>query len=397
MKIGIVVGEESGDMLGAGLIRALKQHLPHLKTVGIGGERMIAQGFQSLFPQERLAVMGFVEPLKRLPELLNIRRSLLHYFLRSRVDIFIGIDSPDFNLTLEKNLKKAGIKTVHYVSPSVWAWRQGRVKKIAMAVDLVLTLFPFEAQFYHQHEVPVRFVGHPMADRFPIAPDPVAPQSPLFARGEVQTGRPIIALLPGSRHGEVKLLGPIFWQLASQLLAVKPGIQFVVAAANAARKQQIEQQLMAVRQRLDISVGGSALSSMPPITVIEGHSHAIMAAADVVVMASGTTTLEAMLLKKPMVVTYKMAPVSAWIIARLLKSQYVALPNLLANRPLVPELLQDRATPDNIAAEVLNFLDHPEKVAHLSDYFYNIHRQLRCHADQRAAQAVLSLCPPHTG
>ena len=378
MKIGIVVGEASGDILGAGLIRALKDRLPNLEAVGIGGERMLAEGFHSLFPQERLAVMGFVEPLKRLPELLTMRRSLRRYFLENPVDVFIGIDSPDFNLTLEQQLKKAGIKTVHYVSPSVWAWRQGRIKKIAAAVDLVLTLFPFEARFYREHNVPVKFVGHPLADQLPLVPDERSAKAWLLDQSAVPPEKTVIALLPGSRRGEVKLLGPIFWQFAHQLSGIKTDVHFVVAAANALRKQQIEQQLM-------------ELSAKLPITVIEGQSHRVMAAADMVVMASGTVTLEAMLLKKPMIVTYKMAPLSAWIIGRLLTSKYVALPNLLADKRLVPELLQDQATPENITAEVLNLLDNPDKAKALSDYFCDIHRQLQCDADQQAAEAVLSL------
>ena len=380
MKIGIVVGEASGDILGAGLIRALQDHFPNLQTVGIGGERMIAEGFQSLFPQERLSVMGFVEPLKRLPELLKIRRSLLDYFLRNPVDVFIGIDSPDFNLTLEQKLKRSGIKTVHYVSPSVWAWRQGRIKKIAQAVNLVLTLFPFEAQFYRQHNVPVKFVGHPLADQLPLDPEETNAKAWLFKQHAINLDAPIVALLPGSRHGEVKLLGPIFWQLAKQLSVIKPNIQFVVAAANALRKVQIEQQLADMHAEIKL-----------PLVVIKGQSHELMAAADVVVMASGTTTLEAMLLKKPMVVAYKMTPLSAWIISRLLKSKYIALPNLLADKSLIPELLQDCATPQNIAVEVLNFLDDTNRVSTLRNCFYDIHHQLRCNANHRAAEAVIGL------
>ena len=380
MKVGIVVGEASGDILGAGLIRALKDRFPNLETVGIGGERMIAEGFQSLFPQERLAVMGFVEPLKRLPELLNVRRSLLHYVLQNPVDIFIGIDSPDFHLTLEHKLKHAGVKTVHYVSPSVWAWRQGRIKKIAQAVSLVLTLFPFEAQFYRQHNIPVKFVGHPLADQLPLDPEETSAKTWLLKQHVISVDATIVALLPGSRHGEVKLLGPVFWQLAKQLSVIKPNIQFVVAAANDLRKVQIEQQLMSMRTEVK-----------PPIVVVKGQSHQLMAAADVVVMASGTTTLEAMLLKKPMVVAYKMAPLSAWIISCLLKAKYVALPNLLADKSLVPELLQDRATPENIVVEVLKFLDDPNRVSALRNCFYDIHHQLRCNANHRAAEAVIGL------
>jgi lipid-A-disaccharide synthase len=375
IKIGIVAGEASGDILGAGLIRALKRHYPHVEFSGIGGPRMLAEGFHSFFPQDRLAVMGLIEPLKRLPELLRIRRFLTEHFGQQPPDVFIGIDSPDFNLTLEKNLKKAGVKTVHYVSPSVWAWRQGRIKTIKRAVDLMLTLLPFEAQFYREHQVPVRFVGHTLADDIPLTTDMLAARAAL--KLDLSTEAPVVALLPGSRYGEVERLGPVFFQAARLCLQQRPGIRFLLPAASGQRYRQVHQQL-------------SEYSDLP-ITLVQGQSQQVMAAADVVLLASGTTALEAMLLKKPMVVSYKMGWLSYKIITMMLKVAYVSLPNLLANKPLVPELLQYDATPAAIAREVLYFFDNPEEVAALKQQFLLLHQQLRCDASQTAAQAVAQL------
>jgi len=378
--IGIVVGEESGDILGAGLMRALQQQYPGVVFVGIGGTRMLAEGMSSRYPQERLAVMGLVEPLKRLPELLRIRTGLREYFIDQGIDLFIGIDSPDFNLTLANHLRRAGIKTVHYVSPSVWAWRQGRIHKIARSVDLMLTLFPFEAAFYREHHVPVAFVGHPLADDFPIEPDPNA-RTWLAGREEITphtiTGKRIIALLPGSRAGEVKLLGPVLWQAAKECLAHNPALHFIIPAANDARYLQLREQL--------------AHYPDLPVSLFHGHSREVMAAAELVVMASGTTALEAMLLKKPMIVTYKMAPLSYSIISRLVKSPYVSLPNLLANKALVPELIQQRATPAIISRAIIDYLDKPEAQNELAAQFHRLHQQLRCGASTRAAAAISQL------
>jgi lipid-A-disaccharide synthase len=332
MKIGIVSGEASGDILGAGLIKALKRYYPSCQFSGIGGERMIAEGFDSLYPQDRLAVMGLVEPLKRLPELLRIRKHLYQYFIQHRFDVVIGIDSPDFNLTLEKKLRRHGVKTVHYVSPSVWAWRQGRIKLIKKAVDLMLTLLPFEADFYHQHDVPVTFVGHPLADKFPLEP----------------------------KVDEAKLK-------LSKLLP----------AQNDLRRKQIEEQLANIHNL--------------PIHLVDGNSQAVMAAADCIVMASGTTTLEAMLLKKPMVVVYKKSPLSYAILSRLVKVSYISLPNLLANKEVVPELLQDKATPEAIMAAVKYWLDNPLAVDELKQTFADVHPQLKMGASEKSAESIKRL------
>src|SRR5688572_3776513 len=288
MRIGMVVGEASGDLLGAGLMRALRDRYPNATFEGIGGPRMIAEGFHSLFAQDRLAVMGLVEPLARLPELLSIRRHLRRHFLEQKPAVFIGIDSPDFNLDLELALRRGGIKTVHYVSPSVWAWRQGRIKKIARAVDLMLTLLPFEAAFYEERGVPVVYVGHPLADEIPLQPNPVAAVDRLGLNA-ITHGKKIVALLPGSRAAEVARMGPLFWEVADYVNQRQKRVVFLVPSASAARHEQLQHQLNHFREKL-------------PIHLIEGRSHQVMEAADVVVMASGTTTLEAMLFKRPMVI-----------------------------------------------------------------------------------------------
>ncbi|WP_339896987.1 lipid-A-disaccharide synthase [uncultured Gilvimarinus sp.] len=375
LKVGIVAGEASGDILGAGLIRALKKHYPHIEFAGIGGPRMLAEGFHSFFPQDRLAVMGLIEPLKRLPELLRIRRFLIDHFSEQQPAVFIGIDSPDFNLTLEQKLHENGVKTVHYVSPSVWAWRQGRIKKIRRAVDLMLTLLPFEAQFYRDHGVPVQFVGHTLADDIPLHTDTAVARSQLMLDLPGET--PVVALLPGSRQGEVERLGPIFYQAARLCLKQRPGLRFVLPAASGHRYRQIHQQL-------------SEYSDLP-VTLVQGKSHEVMAAADVVVLASGTTALEAMLLKKPMVVSYKMGWLSYQIISAMLRVPYVSLPNLLAGEELVPELIQGDATAEGIATQVLAYFDQPDEVATLKERFLQLHETLRCNASAAAANAVVNL------
>jgi lipid-A-disaccharide synthase len=375
--IGIVVGETSGDMLGAGLIRALRVHFPNAVFQGIGGPKMLAEGFDSLFPQDRLAVMGLVEPLARLPELLNIRRRLRKHFLANRPAVFIGIDSPDFNLDLELSLRREGIKTVHYVSPSVWAWRQGRIKKIARAVDHMLALLPFEADFYREHKVPVTYVGHPLADQIPLEPDPAAAVQTL-GLGERADNKKIIALMPGSRSGEVARMGPVFWQMAEYCSSRQKNLLFLVPSANKERHEQLGEQL-------------KALSPQLPIELIEGRSHQIMEAADVVVMASGTTTLEAMLFKRPMVIAYKLTTLTFWLLSRLVKVKYIGLPNLLAGKGIVPEFIQDRATPVAIGDAVLNYLNNPSTTKKLLSTFTDLHLALKKNADETAASAIADL------
>ncbi|WP_417775838.1 lipid-A-disaccharide synthase [Stutzerimonas xanthomarina] len=369
LTVALVAGEASGDILGAGLMQALRAQHPDVAFVGVGGPRMEAQGLVSYFPQERLAVMGLVEVLGRLPELLARRKRLLKTLLDVRPDVFIGIDAPDFNLDLALKLRRAAIKTVHYVSPSVWAWRQKRVLKIRDACDLMLTLFPFEAKFYEDHQVAVRFVGHPLADTIPLVSDRVVARDML----NLPQDGPIVALMPGSRGGEVGRLGELFLAAADRLRAMRPGIRFVVPCASPERRAQLEQMLV-----------GRDL----PLTLLDGRSHEALAACNAVLIASGTATLEALLYKRPMVVAYSVAPLTYRILKRLVKSPYVALPNLLAQRLLVPELLQDAATPDAMAQLLSPLLDNGDRQ---TEGFDAIHRTLRCDASSKAADAVLEL------
>lgn len=375
LKIGIVAGEASGDQLGAGLIPALKKRFPDAVMVGIGGHKMLAQGFESLFPIDRLSVMGLVEPLKRLPELLRIRRQLFKYFRDQKFDLVIGIDSPDFNIDLELKLRKAGIKTAHYVSPSVWAWRQQRIKKIARAVDMMLTLLPFEAGFYRQHDVPVTFVGHPLAEELPLENDTAAARQQL---GLPMMGR-VLTIMPGSRGSEVKTLGTLFLAVAQQCRQQIPDLQLVLPAASPERRIQIEEQLL---EFPDL-----------PVKVLDGNSLTAMAAADAVLLASGTTALEAMLLKKPMVVSYRFGKFSYAIISRLVKAPYVSLPNLLANKMLVPECIQNDATVERLTAELLPLLGESAEIASLREAFCELHIQLKQGGSEKAAEALATLLP----
>lgn len=369
LVVALVAGEASGDILGAGLMRALKAQRPDIQFVGVGGSRMEAEGMQSYFPLERLSVMGLVEVLGRLPELLKRRKRLLRTLLDVRPDVFIGIDAPDFNLDLALKLRKAGIRTVHYVSPSVWAWRRKRVLKIRAACDLMLTLFPFEARFYEEQQVPVCFVGHPLADVIPLTSDRLAARQAL----QLDSNQLIVALMPGSRGGEVGRLAPFFLDAADRLRAMRPGIHFLLPCASPERRAQVEQMLI-----------GRDL----PLTLLDGRSHEALAACNAVLIASGTATLEALLYKRPMVVAYRLAPLTFAILKRMVKSPYVALPNLLAQRLLVPELLQDAATPDAMAELLSPLLTNGEVQ---TEGFDAIHRTLRRDASSRAAQAVLEL------
>ncbi|MFC3606413.1 lipid-A-disaccharide synthase [Stutzerimonas tarimensis] len=367
--IALVAGEASGDILGAGLMRALKARHPQVHFIGVGGPRMEAEGMVSYFPQERLAVMGLVEVLGRLPELLQRRKRLLKDLLQARPDVFIGIDAPDFNLDLELKLRQGGIRTVHYVSPSVWAWRQKRVFKIREACDLMLTLFPFEARFYDEHQVPVRFVGHPLADAIPLEADRAAARRML----DLPDREFIVALMPGSRGAEIAKLGELFLDAAERLRFMRPGAHFVLPCATPQRRQQIE----AMLARRDL-----------PLTLLDGRSHEALAACNAVLIASGTATLEALLFKRPMVVAYRVAPLTYRILRRMVKSPYVSLPNLLAERLLVPELIQEAATADALAESLSPLLEHGDVQ---TEGFDSIHRTLRCDASAQAADAVLTL------
>lgn len=368
LRIALVAGEASGDILGAGLMRALKAQHPAVEFIGVGGPLMQAEGLTSYFPMERLSVMGLVEVLGRLRELLARRKLLIKTLIEEKPDVFIGIDAPDFTLNIELKLRQAGIKTVHYVSPSVWAWRQKRVLKIREGCDLMLTLLPFEARFYEEKGVPVRFVGHTLADAIPLQADRAA------ARAELGLpDGPLVALMPGSRGGEVGRLGALFFDAAERLQAQKPGIRFVLPCASPQRRAQIETLLE-----------GRNL----PLTLLDGQSHLALAACDAVLIASGTATLEALLYKRPMVVAYRQAPLTFWILKRMVKSPYISLPNLLAQRLLVPELLQDDATPEALAQTLLPLIDGGEEQTRGFD---DIHRTLRRDASNQAADAVLTL------
>jgi lipid-A-disaccharide synthase len=374
LRIGIIAGEMSGDLLGAGLIRALRERHPDAVIEGIGGAQMMAAGCRSLFPMEALSVMGLFEVLAHLPRLLRIRKSIVAHFLTDPPDVFVGVDAPDFNLGVERRLKAAGIPTVHYVSPSVWAWRQGRVKTIARSVDRMLALFPFEADFYRDHRVPVSFVGHPLADMIPARVDAAAARAALHLPVDV----PLVALLPGSRAGEVARLADSFIATIHWCAQRWPGVRFAVPLANATTRE------IFVRA-LDRHAGDL------PVQLVDGHAREVMAASDAVLLASGTATLEAMLLKRPMVVAYRLAPLTYWLAKRLVKLPWFALPNLLAGRALVPEFLQDAATPEALGAALLRCLDDTATRQELIGAFEAIHEQLRRDADHSAAAAVLEV------
>ena len=370
----IVAGEASGDILGAGLIRSLRLRYPNARFVGIGGDEMIAEGFHSLVPMERLSVMGLVEVLGRIQELFDIRARLMDYLLATPPDVVIGIDSPDFTLGIERRCRDAGIPTAHYVSPSVWAWRQKRIFKIAKSVNLMLTLFPFEARFYEEHSVPVAFVGHPLADRIPMMPDTAGARQSLGLRQDA----PVLAILPGSRGGEVERLGTLFLEAARWIQGKRPDLQLVIPCVNRERERQVR----ALVEALDVKLA---------VTIVRGRSREVMASSDVVLLASGTATLEAMLLKKPMVVGYRLSRVSYALVSRLVKVPFVALPNLLAKEQLVPELLQDNASPESLGEAVLERLENESERARLTAAFSRLHEQLRQGADEQSAAAISAL------
>jgi lipid-A-disaccharide synthase len=368
----MVVGEASGDLLGAKLMQALQARCPGLQFEGMGGPAMQALGFKSHFDAERLAVMGLIEPLLHLPDLIRLRRDLYHFFIEHRPDVFIGIDSPDFNLGLEVKLKQAGLPVVHVVSPSVWAWRQGRVKTIKKAVNLMLTLLPFEAAFYEAHEVPVRYVGHPLAETIPMVVDTAAAK---LALGLASTDT-VIALLPGSRQQEIKYLAEPYLLAAKQCFEANPQLKFITAQVNEKRAEAF----LKVKARVAPEL---------PLQCFIARSHEVMAAADAVVVTSGTATLEVMLHKKPMVIAYRMSPITHWLAKKLVKLKHMGLPNLLADERLVPELLQDEVTPEAIAKQVLHFLDDQAASDVLRKKFTDLHQQLKMPTADAMADAVM--------
>ena len=376
LRVGVVAGEASGDTLGADLISAMLKVAPDTQFFGVAGPRMQAAGCEVWEPAESLAVMGLFEIVRHLPRLLRLRAQLRSRFLRLRPDVFVGIDAPEFNLRLARNLRAAGIPTVQYVSPQVWAWRQGRARSIHESVDLVLCLLPFEKRFYDAHGMHAEFVGHPLADAIPLVPDRQAARRAL----NIDADAHVVALLPGSRRGEVARLAGEFAATARWLAAQRPQLVFIAPMANAAVREIFAQAL-------------ARLAPGVEIRLIEGRAQTALIAADVVMVASGTASLEAALCKRPMVVVYRLGAMTAWVLRRLnlVKSKYFAQPNLLADRRVVGEYFQDDIVPESIGAELLMWLDDAERRSALEREFSRIHADLRRGAGMRAAQAILDL------
>ena len=374
VRIAVVAGEASGDLLASLLIGALKAKLPDVVFYGIGGPRMRAQGFDAWWPIDKLSVMGYVDALKNYREIAGIRRQLKKRLFELRPDIFIGVDAPDFNLGLEIELKAAGIKTIHYVSPSIWAWRSGRIKKIGRAVNRLLALFPMEPPLYEKENIPVTFVGHPLADIIPLETSQVEVRDKLGIARDV----PVFALLPGSRKGELDRMADTFVQTA-RLIRERflPDAQFVVPLTTRETRLQFEAAIY--RQR----------AAEVPFRLLFGHAQDALGAADVSLVASGTATLEAALIKRPMVITYKVARSSWWIGKWLVHSPYVGLPNILAGKAVVPEILQDDATPENLAAALVKLYEDKDNAAAVAETFTDIHLQLRRNNAEKAANAVI--------
>ncbi len=372
MKIGIVAGEASGDLLGALLIKALKAEYPHLEFVGIAGPKMQSAGATSWYPMEKLAVRGYVEVLKSLREVLLIRRGLRDRLLKERPALFIGIDAPDFNLKLEKMLKRAGIPTIHYVSPSIWAWRGERINKIKESVTHMLTVFPFESAIYQKVGVPATFVGHPSADVIPQASQRESARAQL----RIKPSELIVALLPGSRQTELDYHADLFIETAKAVLKDFPAARFLVPLATRETREQFDQARWKL-QAQDL-----------PVQILFGHANLALAAADVALVASGTATLEAALLRCPHVVAYRMSPTTYHLMSRKAYLPYVGLPNILAGEWLVPEFLQDDATTENLARALGNWIRHHDAAQTLRARFADIHAQLAVHNDDRVRDAL---------
>ena len=373
LRIGIVAGEASGDLLGSHLIQALKKKRTDIEFVGIAGPKMMSEGAQTLFSMERLSVRGYIEVIKHLFGLLRLRRQLLKHFLSNRLDLFIGIDAPDFNFWLERKLKKNGIKTIHYVSPSVWAWRKNRIKKIKNAVSHMLALFPFEPALYHGAGIPVTYVGHPLADILPMEPDTSAAREGL----KLKSSALVVAMLPGSRQSEVQQHAELFVKTAKLIYAEYPNAIFLVPLITRETRQIFELAIFHENESL-------------PIQILFGHAHDAMEASDVVIVASGTATLEAALLKKPMVITYRMSKVSWQILKRMRLQPYVGLPNILAEKFIVPELLQDDSTPEKLAEATIKLISDTTYISEIKAEFTKIHFSLKQNSAEKAANVILA-------
>jgi lipid-A-disaccharide synthase len=373
----IVVGEHSGDTLGAGLMQAILQQQPNAKFSGIGGPKMLALGFASLYDMEELSVMGLVEVLARLKRLLHVRKTLVAHFSTNQPDVFIGIDAPDFNIGLELKLKAQGVTTVHYVSPSVWAWREKRVFKIAQATNLVLALLPFEKAFYDQHQVPCQFVGHTLADQIPLESDQRAARDALNVPHQTK----LLALMPGSRAGELARLSEPFLRSAQQLHQADPELLFIAPMISSQRAKQFSELQQQIAPELTVQL-------------VIGQTQQVMAASDCLLMASGTATLEAALIKRPMVICYKFNWLTYHLGKHFVHLKWFSLPNLLAQQALVPELLQQQVTPEQIVPLVTQRLYQVQ--TELTDQFLHIHHQLKQNANQQAANAVLQLAQATT-
>lgn len=376
--IAIVAGEVSGDILGAGLIRSLKIRYPHARFIGIGGAKMIAEGFETLVDMEEIAVMGLAEVVKHLPRLLKIRRLVIDTMLEKKPDIFIGIDAPDFNLDIELKLKENGIKTIHYVSPSVWAWRQNRIHKIAKATHLVLAFLPFEKAFYDRFNVPCRFIGHTMADSIALKPN----RAEACRLLNIEENQRYVAILVGSRGSEVEFLSAPFLQAATLLKQQFPDIQFLVPLVNEKRRAQFEQIKAEIAPELEMHL-------------LDGQSRQAMIAAEATLLASGTAALECMLCKSPMVVGYRMKATTYFLAKRLVKTEYISLPNLLANEMLVPEMIQEECEAKKLAQKMAVYLSQEEDAVQqrhrLIQRFVDLHQLIQCDADKQAAQSVIDL------
>ena len=374
-RFGIVAGEKSGDILGASLISALRNYFPNAEFIGVGGSEMVALGCESLCPIDRLSVMGFVEPLRRLPELLTLKRKLQRRFLAERIDAFIGIDSPVFNLNLAKALKNRGIKTIHFVSPTVWAYRENRVYSIKKSTDLMLTLFPFEKNIYKKHNIKAECVGHPLADQLSLKDRSCNYRTQLG----IPNDQTVVALLPGSRVDEVNRLAPVFFETALEALQKYPRLKFLVPFSN------IETHL-----RLKSHMANLSIVAGEQFTLIN-DSHAALDASDFAFIASGTATLEALFLRKPMVICYKLAPISYLIGSSLIKVPYIGLPNILANEKIVPEYIQKEVTTTALLGELDEFISGVQSFTELLIKYEEIHENLRGGASEKAASEIFRL------